>query len=247
MAFDVLLESVNVLSVLATAALVILTIKPCRASGVSYLLAIPAGFGLMTIAFGAQSILPLVTQESSTLASPVEGVWLLLQTYGVLFLAFAYARRTRVRLLGESTSANLIVAALVTLAFLGVVVLARAYGMVDAAPLLGQFLLRWVIVLTSIYLVSETLRNWSLTQKASQGIVTIAYVFFIVEQLGFILALANLGSVPVFMAYEGRILGLFVLNSILIVRIRKDDPLAVMKRLGLAAPVHSRALEMQMR
>ena len=201
----------------------------------------------MTIAFGAQSILPLVTQESSTLASPIEGVWLLLQTYGVLFLAFAYARRTRVRLLGESTSANLIVGALVTIAFLGVIVLARAYGMVDAAPLLGQFLLRWVIVITSIYLVSETLRNWSLTQKASQGIVTIAFVFFVIEQLGFILALANLGGVPIFMAYEGRILGLFVLNTILIVRIRKDDPLIVLKRLGLAAPVHSRALEMQLR
>jgi len=245
--FDVLIESVNVLSVLATAALVILTTKPCRASGVSYLLAIPAGFSLMTVAFAVQSLLPLIVEGPSTLASSIEAVWLLLQTYGVLFLAFAYARRTRLRLIGESTTANLLVAVLVTVAFLGVVLVSRAYGMVDAAPLLGQFLLRWVIVMTSVYLVSETLRNWSLTQKASQGIVTIAYVFFVIEQLGFILALANLGGVPFFMAYEGRILGLFVLNTILILRIRKDDPLAVMKRLGLAAPVHARALEMQLR
>jgi len=247
MTFDVLLESVNVLSVFATAALVILTTKPCRASGVPYLLAIPGGFGLMTIAFAVQSLLPFVVEQSSILASPVGAVWLLMQTYGMLFLAFAYARRTRMRLVGESTTASVLVGALVTVAFLGLVLLSSSYGMIEAAPLLGEFLLRWVIVATTIYLVYETLRNWLMTQKASQGIVTIAFVFFIIEQLGFILALANLGSVPVFMAYEGRILGLFVLNIILMVRVKKDDPLAVIKRLGLAAPVHARALEMQLR
>jgi hypothetical protein len=247
MAFDPLLESVNVLSVLATLALVILTTKPCRASGVPYMVGIPAGFGLMMVAFAAQTIMPLLIQGSSMLASPVEAVWLLTQTYGVLFLAFVYARRTRLRLLGESTSADLFLAALVTVAFLGVVILARAYGMVDAAPLLGEFLLRWVIVAASIYLVYETLRNWWLTQKASQGIVTIGFAFFVIEQLGFVLALANFGSVANFIAYEGRILGLFVLNAILIVRIKKDDPVAVMKRLGLVAPVHARAPEMRVK
>ncbi len=117
MVFDVLLESVNVLSVLATAALVILTVKPCRASGVPYLLAIPAGFGLMTVAFFVQSLQPFLVSSSPLLGSPVEAVWLLIETYGVLFLTFAYARRTRLLLLGESETVDLLVAGLVTLVF----------------------------------------------------------------------------------------------------------------------------------
>jgi hypothetical protein len=165
----------------------------------------------------------------------------------VLFLAFAYARRTRVRLLGESTTIDLLVGALVTLVFLSVIFVAGSYGMVDVALLGGGFLLRGVIVAASIYLVYETLRNWWFTQKASQGIVTIGFVFFLIEQLGFILAMSNLGSVAVFLAYEGRIMGLFVLNAILIVRIRKDDPIIAMRRLGLVAPVHARVPEMQLK
>jgi hypothetical protein len=247
MAFDILLESVNILSVLATAALVILTAKPCRASTIPYLLAIPAGFGLMTVAFAVQSIMPILVQGLPTLASPVEAVWLLIQTYGVLFLAFAYARRTRVRLLGESTTIDLVVAALVTLVFLAVIFLAGSFGMVDVALTEGGFLLRGVIMAGSIYLVYETLRNWWFTQKASQGIVTIGFICFVIEQLGFILAMLSLGSVAVFLAYEGRIIGLFVLNAILIVRIRKDDPIIMMRRLGLVAPVHARAPEMRLK
>jgi hypothetical protein len=246
MKFDGLLESVNVLSVLATAALVILTAKPCRASSVPYLLAIPAGFGLMTVAFAVQSIMPILVQGLPTLAS-VEAVWLLIQTYGVLFLAFAYARRTRVRLLGESTTVDVLVGVLVTLVFLAVIFVAGSYGMVDVALLGGGFFLRGVIMVASIYLVYETLRNWWFTQKASQGIVTIGFVFFLIEQLGFTLAMSNLGSVAVFLAYEGRIMGLFVLNAILIVRIRKDDPIIAMRRLGLVAPVHARVPEMQLK
>jgi hypothetical protein len=246
MVVDVLLESVNVLSVLATAALLILTVKPCRASSVPYLLAIPAGFGLMTVAFAVQSIMPVLVQGLPALASPVEGVWLLTQTYGVLFVAFAYARRTRVRLLGESTTFDLLVAALVTLVFLAVIFLAGYYGMIDAALMEGELVLRGVIMASSIYIVYETLRNWWLTQRASEGIVTIGFVFFLIEQVGFILAMSNLGSVAVFLAYEGRIMGLFVLNVILIVRIRKDDPIIAMRRLGLVAPVHARVAEMRL-
>jgi hypothetical protein len=167
----------------------------------------------------------------------------------VLFLAFAYARRTRVRLLGESTTIDLLVAALVTLVFLAVIFVAGSYGMIDAALMEGGFLLRAVVIVAFIYLVYETLRNWWFTQKASQGIVTIGFVFFLIEQLGFVLAMSNLGSVAVavFLAYEGRIMGLFVLNAILIVRIRKDDPIIAMRRLGLVAPVHARVPEMQLK
>jgi len=244
MVFDPLLESVNILSMLATAALVILTAKPCRASGVSYLLAIPAGFGLMTVAFAVQSILPTLIQELPQLGTPAEAVWLLTQTYGMLFIAFVYARRTRVRLLGESTSIDLLVAALVTLVFLAVVVLTQTYGGLEAASTSGDLLLRVIIMGACAYLVYETFRNWAFTQKASQGIVTIGFAFFIVEQIGFILALGNLGSVAFFLAYEGRLMGLFVLNIILIVGVKKTDPIAIMRRLGLVAPVHSRPPEL---
>jgi hypothetical protein len=240
MAFDALLESVNVLSVLATAALVILTTKAYRASGVTYLLAIPAGFGLMTVAFAVQSIMPILVQGLPALAVPVEAVWLLIQTYGVLFIAFTYARRTRVRILGESTTIDLLVAGLVTLVFLAASFLAVSYGIIDGAIIGGAVILRGTIVAACIYLLYETFRNWRLTQKASQGIVTIGFVFFLIEQIGFILAMSNLGSVAVFLAYEGRVMGLFVLNAILIVHIRKDDPIIAMRRLGLVAPVHAR-------
>ena len=240
MAFDVLLESVNVLSVLATAALVILTIKPCRASGVPYLLAIPAGFGLMTVAFAIQTVQPVLVAGSPSLESPLEAAWLLTQTYGVLFLAFAYARRTWLRLLGESTSFDLLVAVLTALVFLGVILLTRAYGTVDAALINGELFLRAIIMAGAIYLVYETFRNWSLTQRASQGIVTIGYALFIIEQLGFILALANFGAVAVFLAYEGRMVALFLLNAVLIVGVKRDDSIAAMRRLGLSGPAHSR-------
>jgi hypothetical protein len=79
-----------------------------------------------------------------------------------------------------------------------------------------------------------------MTQKASQGIVTIGFVFFLVEQLGFILAMWSLGSVAVFLAYEGRIMGLFLLNALLVLGIKKDDPIAVLRRLGLGARAHDR-------
>ena len=245
MAFDALLESVNVLSVLATADLVILTIKPCRASRVPYLLAIPAGFGLMTVAYFVQALQPFLVSSSPLLGSPVEAVWLLIETYGVLFLAFAYARRTRLLLLGESVTADLLIAGLVTLVFLVVIFATQVFGAVDAASTNGEFFLRGIITAASIYLVYETLRNWRLTQKASQGIVTIGFAFFLVAQVGFILALGNLGSVAIFLAYEGRLMSLFLLNTILIVGVKNDDPVAVMRRLGLGAPVHSRTNYLQ--
>ena len=245
MVLDVLLELVTTLSVLATASLVVLTIKPCRASGVPYLLAIPAGFTLMTVAFAVQTIQPVLVASSTSLEAPLEAVWLLTQTYGVLFLAFAYARRTWVRLLGESTSFDLLVAVLVALVFLGVILLSQAYGTIESAFVNGEFFLRVIIMAGTLYLVYETFRNWSLTQRASQGIVTVAYALFSVEQLGFILVLGNFGAVATFLAYEGRMMALLLLNAILIVGIKKGDPVAVMRRLGLAGPAHSRPVVLQ--
>ncbi len=245
MAFDVLLEGVNVLSVLASASLVILTIKPCRASGVPYLLAIPGGFGLMTVAFVIQSLQPFLVSNSPLLGSPVGAVWLLVETYGVLFLAFAYARRTRLLLLGESGTADLLVAGLVTFVFLVIIFATQAFGAVDAASTNGELFLRGVITAATVYLVYETLRNWKLTQKASQGIVTVAFAFHLVAQVGFILALGNLGSVATLLAYEGRIMAFFLFNALLLIGVDKNDPVAIMKRLGLGAPAHSRPTILQ--
>jgi hypothetical protein len=241
MVLDVLLESVNVLSALATAALVVLTSKPTRASSVPYLLAIPAGFGLITVAFIVQVFQPFLVSGSPLLASPVQAVWLLTQTYGMLFIAFAYAKRTRLRLLGESTTADLLTAALVTMVFLAVMFATSAFGTGQVASTNAELFLRVVIMAATAYIIYETLRNWSQTRKASLGFVTIGFAFFLIEQVGFILALGALGSVAVFLAYEGRIVGLFVLNALLIVGVKAGDLVSIMKRLGLAAPAHYRA------
>jgi hypothetical protein len=241
MVVDVVLTAVNVLSVIATSALVVLTTRPCRESSVPYLLAIPAGFGLMGIAFAVQVLEPFLVSGSPLLGLPVAAVTLLTQAYGVLFLAFAYARRTGLRILGQSTIADLLAAILVTVALFVVVFVTQAAGAVNAVPLTAELFLRAVIIAATIYLMYETLRNWSLTHRASEGFVTIGFSFLLVEQLGFTLALGNLGSVATFLAYEGRTLGLFVLNAVLIVGVRKGDLLTTLKRLGLGAPAHTRA------
>jgi hypothetical protein len=246
LAFDTVLTAVNLLSVIATAALVVLTTKPCRASSVPYLLAIPAGFGLITVAFLIQVLEPFLVSSLPVLGLPVRGLSLLLQTYGTLFLVFAYARRTRFRFLGESTVAELLAGLIVTLAFFVSVFAAQELGTAESVPVVAELFLRTVIITATIYLMYETLRNWNFTHRASEGFVTVGFSFFLVEQLGFTLALGYLGSVATFLAYEGRTLGLFVLNAVLIVGVKKGDILAVIKRLGLSAPAHSRAMSLTM-
>ncbi len=218
----------------------VLTAKPCRASGVPYLLAIPAGFGLFTVAFAAQTLQPFIA-SGSPLGLPIGVVWLLTQTYGMLFLAFAYARRTGLRFLGESTILVLVAAATVTVMVFVLIFLSLTFGDADVVPLNTELFLRTVIIAGTLYLMYETLRSWSLTHRASEGFVTIGFAFFLAEQLGFILVLANLGSSATFLAYEGRTLGLFVINAVLIVGVRRGDLLVVLKRLGLGAPAHERA------
>jgi hypothetical protein len=242
MAFDLLLTAVNLLSVVAAASLVVLTLKPCRASGVPFLLAIPVGFGLITVDFLIQLLEPFLVSDSPVLGLPVRGVSLLIRMYGTLFLVFAYARRTRFPLLGESTTAALLAAALITLAFFGSIFATTALTTAESVPVVAELFLRIVIIAATVYLIYETLRNYNLTHRASQGFVTIGFAFFLVEQLGFTLALGYMGAVATFLAYEGRTLGLLVLNAVLIVGVKKDDLVMVMKRLGLAAPAHSRVI-----
>jgi hypothetical protein len=241
MAFDPLLTAVNLLSVVAAASLVVLTLKPCRASSVPYLLAIPVGFSLITVDFLIQLLEPFLVSDSPVLGLPVTGVSLLIRMYGTLFLVFAYARRTRFPLLGESTTAAPLAAALITLAFFGSMFATTALT-AESVPVVAELFLRIVIIAATVYLIYETLRNYNLTHRASQGFVTIGFAFFLVEQLGFTLALGYVGAVATFLAYEGRTLGLLVLNAVLIVGVKKDDLVMVMKRLGLAAPAHSRVI-----
>ncbi|MGP8069265.1 MAG: hypothetical protein ACLP5V_05200 [Candidatus Bathyarchaeia archaeon] len=240
MAFDILLTGVNLLSVIATAALVFLTGKPCRESRVPYLLAIPAGFALMTVAFIVQVLEPLLVSSSSLLGLPVIALSLLTQAYGILFIALAYARRTGLRLLGQSTFADLLAAVLVTAGLFGIIFATQAFDL-SIVPLSAELFLRAVIIGATLYLMYETLRNWSLTHRASEGFASIGFTFLLVEQFGFTLALANLGSVAAFLAYEGRLLGLFVLIAVLVVGVKKGDLLIQLKRLGLGAPAHTRA------
>ena len=94
------------------------------------------------------------------------------------------------------------------------------------------------MVSTILYVLYETGRNWSLTRRASDGFVFIAFVFFLAEQLGFILALGSFGDVAMFLGYEGRVLGLFVLNAVLYIGVKQGDFITVLKRIGLEAPVH---------
>lgn len=236
---DVVLTSVNILSVLSIAALTASTTKPCRASNVPYLLAIPVGFGLITIAFLVEVFAPFIISGSPVLGLPIGAVSLLTQTYGVLFLAFAYARRTRFRWIGESTTVSFVAGVMITLALFGIIFVTRTVGDLDLVLTSAQLFMRTMIAAITIYLVYETLRNWRLTHRASEGVVTIGFLFFIVEQLGFALALENFGTAAIFLAYEGRLLGLFLLNAVLYVGVKKGDVLAILKRLGLGAPVHT--------
>ena len=97
--------------------------------------------------------------------------------------------------------------------------------------------LRIVMALSALYVLYETERNWSFTQRASEGIVAVAFGFLFVEQLGFLLAPLDLGGVAIFLGYEGRILGLTILIALTVLGVRKAD-FIVLKRLGLTALAH---------
>jgi hypothetical protein len=108
----------------------------------------------------------------------------------------------------------------------------------DSIPLGSQLLARIVVICAILYVVYETGRNWSLTHKASEGFVSIAFVFFLAEQLGFALSLANFGDAATFLGYEGRVLGIFILNAILYLGVKPGDFVTALKRIGLTAPAH---------
>jgi hypothetical protein len=229
---------VEILSTLATLTLVFSTLKPCRESGISYLLGVPAGFGLLTIAFATNAFLN-ITQLVLPASGLILGVvFLLTQTYGLIFLGLTYARKTRLKFIGESVSVELAIPTAVTIAVLAYSLTYDRSGSVNAVPLSVSLPLRAVMALAAFYIVYETGRNWGLTRRASEGFVTVGFLLLLVEQIGFMLAEGNFGDVAIFLGYEGRIVGLFVLVAVTFVGIKKGDFTNLLKRLGLEAPAH---------
>ena len=215
------------------------TWKACRASSITYLLGIPAAFGLLTLAFIANLL------EAAFGANlPRSGgfmlsvVYLLLETYGVLFLALTYARRTRLKFIGESFSIELAIPSLIT-----VLVVAHALAFENvtyslSVPPTMELSLRIVMALAAGYLVYETGRNWSLTRRTGEGTIIFAYAALFVEQVGFMMSMQWFPEVTTFLGYEGRVIGLLLLLGLSSISVKKDDFTAIIKRLGLAAPAH---------
>jgi hypothetical protein len=230
--------AVDVICVIAAAALMLFTFKLCRASRVPYLLGVPAGFGLLAVAFALEALTALALPNIPNLGQSLLLAFLLTQTYAFLFLAFTYARRTRLPLIGQSNVAVIASGAVLTIVLVGTIFAAGFPTASDTVPVDSQLLARAVMIFAILYLVYETGRNWSLTRKASEGFICIAYVFFLFEQIGFVLALANFGEAATFLGYEGRVLGLLILNAILYVGVRPGDFITALKRIGLEAPAH---------
>ena len=229
---------VEALSALATLTLVFSTLKPCRESGISYLLGVPAGFGLLTIAFATNAILTLTEFIFPASGLILGVVFLLTQTYGLIFLGLTYARKTRLKFIGESVSIELAIPTAVTIAVLAYSFTYERSASLNAVPLSVSLPLRAVMALAALYIVYETGRNWGLTRRAGEGFVTVGFLLLLVEQIGFILAEGNFGDVAIFLGYEGRIIGLFVLVAVTLVGIKKGDFTNLLKRLGLEAPAH---------
>ena len=231
MAFPLIL-AVDLISALVAASLSHSTLRPCRESKVSYLLGIPAGFGLITLAFVANAF------ESIGGGLVLDAISLLIQTYGVLFVALTYARRTCLKFVGESVSIELAIPSIVTVVVVGYALGFEKLTSLNVAPLSMNLSLRAVMMLATIYLVYETARNWSLTQKAGEGFVTIGYGLLAIEQFGFLLQAGQFGDVGLLLAYEGRMVGLFVLIAVTHLAIKKTDPTMILRRLGLTALAH---------
>jgi hypothetical protein len=68
--------------------------------------------------------------------------------------------------------------------------------------------------------------------------VAIGYALLVIEQLGFLLQMAQFGDVASLVAYEGRIVGLFALLAVTHLAVRQGDAETILRRLGLTALAH---------
>ena len=225
----------EILSAVAALTLVYSTLKPCKSSGIPYLLGVPAGFALIAIGFvtGIPNLTPDVNVASIRVVTGV--ISLLTQTYGLLFISLTYARKTRLRILGESIILEIAIPALITIGAVTFVLVSDPTT--GAAISTLETPLRVVMAMCALYVLYETERNWSFTQRASEGTVAVAFGFLFVEQIGFLLAHFDFGDVAIFMGYEGRMLGLTILVALTYFGIRKAD-FNVLRRLGLSGLAH---------
>jgi len=234
-----LVAAAEAISAIAAVYVFYSTLKACRASSIPLLLGIPAAFGLLTLAFIAnllEATFGANLARSGGLILSV--VYLLLETYGVLFLGLTYARRTRLKFIGESFSIELAIPSLITIL---VVAHALAFENVTdslSVPPTMELSLRFVMALAAAYLVYETSRNWSLTRRAGEGAIIFAYTALFVEQVGFMMSMEWFPEVTTFLGYEGRVIGLLLLLGLCSVSVKKDDFTTIIKRLGLAAQAH---------
>ena len=226
------------ISALTAAAIVYFTLKSCKASSIPYLLGIPAAFGLLALAFITNSIIALINATQLKGGLLLSVVYFLLETYGILLLALTYARRTRLKLIGESFSIELAIPGLVTVAVVAHALAFENVALSYSIPPTMELSLRSVIAFAELYLVYETSRNWSLTRRAGDAAVIFAYAALLVEQVGFILSMQWFPDVMTFLGYEGRIIGLLLLLGVCSVGVKKDDFAKVIKRLGLAVQAH---------
>jgi len=215
--------------------LVYSTLRPCKLSGIPYLLGVPAGFALIAIGFitGIPNLTADVSVPSIRVVTGV--VSLLTQTYGLLFISLTYARKTRLRILGESIILEIAIPALITIGTVTFVLISDPTT--GAAISILETPLRVVMAMCALYVLYETERNWSFTQRASEGTVAVAFGFLFIEQIGFLLARFDFGDVAMFLGYEGRVLGLIILIALTVLGIRKAD-FNVLRRLGLSGLAH---------
>jgi hypothetical protein len=226
------------ISALAAVAVFYSSLKPCKASSIPYLLGIPAAFGLLSLAFISNLIIVVFNATQLRGGVLLDAVYLLLETYGILFLALTYARRMRLKFIGESFSIELAIPGLITVIVVAHALLFENVALSFSVPPTMELALRSVMALAAAYLVYETSRNWSLTRRAGDGAIIFAYTLLLVEQVGFIMSMQWFPDVMTFVGYEGRIVGLLLLLGVSSVSVRKDDFTTVIKRLGLAAPAH---------
>jgi hypothetical protein len=235
---SVLVVLVEAISALVSFWVFYFTLKACKASSIPYLLGIPAAFGLLTLAFVANLITVAVNANQVKGGLILNVMYFLLDTYGILFLALTYARRTRLKLIGESFSIELAIPGLITIVIVAHALIFENVALAFSVPPTMELSLRAVMALSGAYLVYETSRNWRMTRRAGEGAIVFAYAALFVEQVGFMMSMQWFPDVMTFLGYEGRIVGLLLLLGVCSVGIKKDDFAQLIKRLGLSAPAH---------
>jgi hypothetical protein len=235
---SILVVTVEAISTLISFWVFYFTLKACKASSIRHLLGIPTAFGLLTLAYAANLIIGAFNANQVKGGLLLSAVYFFLETYGTLFLALTYARRTRLKFIGESFSIELAIPSLITIVIVAYALIFENVALSFSVPPTMELSLRAVMAVAAVYLVYETSRNWSLTRRAGGGVIVFAYGALFVEQVGFMMSMQWFPDVTTFLGYEGRIVGLLLLLGVCSVDVKKDDFAKVIKRLGLSGQAH---------